>query len=309
MGTLSFHHLLDSKQIQESDLDKLFELAEKYRQQGHRKTFEESSATGAIMATLFFEPSTRTRLSFESAMNRLHGRLISLEQGSTSSSIKKGETLFDTGRIMSDYADIIVMRHPKEGSVAEFSKHAHVPVINAGDGANQHPTQALVDIYTIFCEKKRLNNLKVGVVGDLKYGRAVHSLLGLLSRFENNQFTLISCPSLRLDEEKKKSFEINGCTIEEVTDLKSAVKDLDILYVTRIQQERFESAQEFEKVRNIYHVNKDVISESRSDLSIMHPLPRINEIDVEVDELPQAKYFEQANYGVYIRMALLTLMM
>lgn len=308
MSKLSFYHLLDSKQIKESDLDKLFELAEKYRKQGHQKTFEESRARGLIMATLFFEPSTRTRLSFESAMNRLHGRLITLEQGATSSSIKKGETLYDTGRIMSNYADIIVMRHPTAGSVADLAKYAHVPVINAGDGPNQHPTQALVDIYTIFCEKKRLSNLKIGIVGDLKYGRTVHSLMGLLSRFPDNQFTLISCPSLKLDEEKRKIFEANGSKVEETTDLESAIEDLDVLYVTRIQQERFENQDEFEKVRDIYHIDEKLIKRSKPNMTMMHPLPRINEIDVAVDDLPQAKYFEQANYGVYIRMALLTLM-
>lgn len=307
MSKLSFNHLLEANQIKESDIKKLITLAEKFRKQGYKKTFSDSDCSGLILATLFFEPSTRTRFSFESAMLRLGGKIIALEQGE-SSSVKKGESLSDTGRVMSNYADIIAIRHDKANSAAEFSKYATVPVINAGDGANQHPTQSLVDIYTIFCEKKKLNNLKIGILGDLKYSRTVHSLLELMSRYSGNQFTLISHPSLALDAKKKKAFEKNGCKVVANSNLELAIKDLDILYVTRIQQERFTDKKEFEKVKNVFRISKKTLTKAKKDLIIMHPLPRINEIDEEVDHLPCAKYFAQANYGIYIRMALLTLM-
>lgn len=306
MTKLSFNHLLDADQIKESDIKKLITLAEKFRKQGHKKTFASSDCKGRILATLFFEPSTRTRFSFESAMLRLGGQVITLEYGE-SSSVKKGETLSDTGRIISNYADVIVARYPEIGSVAEIAKYATVPVINAGDGANQHPTQSLVDLYTIFCEKKKLNNLKIGILGDLKHGRTVHSLLTLMSRHSGNHFTLISHPSLALDAKKKKTFEQHGCKITETSNLESALKDLDILYVTRVQQERFADKKEYDKVKNIFCINKNILSKAKKTLTIMHPLPRINEIEEEVDHLPQAKYFAQANYGVYIRMALLSL--
>ncbi len=306
MNKLSFQHLLEASQIKDSDLQQLISLAEKYRKQGHQKTFSDGECRGKILAPLFFEPSTRTRLSFESAMTRLGGQVITLENGD-SASTKKGETLSDTGRMVSNYADIIVMRHPQNGSVAELAKYATIPVINAGDGTNQHPTQALTDIYTIFCEKKRLNNLKIGIVGDMKYGRTVHSLLTLLSRNLNNEFTLISHPSLALEEEKIKAFEANGCKIKSSDNLEESVKDLDIIYTTRVQQERFLDLVEYEKVKNIFCINKKILSHAKDDVIIMHPLPRTYEIDPEIDELPQAKYFVQANYAVYIRMALLAL--
>ncbi len=304
---LSFYHLLDASQIKENDIQKLITLAEEYRRNGHKANFQNSPCSGLILATLFFEASTRTRFSFESAMYRLGGQVITLEQGE-SSSVKKGETLADTGRILSNYADIIAMRHPQKGSVDELAKYAKVPVINAGDGDNQHPTQSLVDIYTIFCEKKRLNNLKIGIIGDLKHGRAVHSFLTLMSRYSDNKFTLLSHPSLVLDHKMKSNFEANGCKINETTNLEAAITDLDILYVTRIQEERFTDKNEFEKVKNIYRLNKQTLTHARQDMIIMHALPRVNEIDLEVDDTLQAKYFEQAGYGVYVRMALLSLM-
>lgn len=309
MRKLSFYHLLDANQIQKSDLDCLIKLAQKYRKQGHKKTSRSGKYRSLVLATLFFEPSTRTRFSFESAICRLGGRLIKMEQGSVSSSIKKGESLSDTGRVMSCYADIIAVRHPKAGSVAEFAKYAHVPVINAGDGSNQHPTQSLVDIYTIFCEKNRLDNLKIGIVGDLKYGRTVHSFMNLMSRcYDNNSFTLISSKELRLDDKKKEYFASFGSKISETDNLKEAIKDLDILYVTRTQQERFDSEEEFERNNNLYQINKEIVNQGKKDLVIMHPLPRITEISEEVDQMPQAKYFAQSNYGVYIRMATLAMM-
>ena len=304
MTKLSFHHLLDANQIKDNDIKKLIALAEKYRKTNRKKTFTDGDCNGLIAATLFFEPSTRTRMSFESAMIRLGGQVISLENGQTSS-VKKGETLSDTGRIVSNYADIVIMRHPQVGSVAEFAKHATIPVINAGDGENQHPTQSLVDVYAIFCEKKKLDNLKIGIVGDLKYSRAVRSLLALMSNYRNNHFALISHPSLKISTQQKKILTKRGCKITETSDLESAIKDLDILYATRVQQERFSDKKEYEKVKNFYRIDKNLLSFAKKNLTIFPPLPRLNEIDEEVDSTSHAKYFTQANYAIYMRMALL----
>ena len=308
MPALSFRHLLDADQIKKSDIEKLIPLADKYRSTDPKKLLDEGVCRGYILAALFFEPSTRTRFSFETAMLKLGGQLITSEQGSASSSATKGETLSDMARMMNSYADLIVMRHPAIGSVAEFAKYSTVPVINAGDGANQHPTQSLVDIYTIFCEKNRLNNLRIGILGDLKYGRAARSLLTVLSNYSKNHFVLISHPSLALENKKKKELQKSNSTVEETTNLKAALKDLDILYVTRVQKERFSSEKEYDKVKNAYQVNKKILAAAPKDMIILHPLPRVNEIDHEVDALPQAKYFKQAEYGLYIRMALLSLM-
>ena len=306
MAELSFHHLLDAEQIQKSDIEKLFALAEKYRSTAPKKILAEGDCRGYIFATLFFEPSTRTRFSFESAMLRLGGQLVTLESAG-SSSAKKGESLADMSRVMSKYAHMIAMRHPEVGSVAEFAKYAEVPVINAGDGSNQHPTQSLVDMYTIFCEKKRLTNLKIGFLGDLKYGRAARSLLKVLSNYSDNHFVLISHPSLTLEQAKIQELKKSKCSVEETSELEAAIKDLDILYVTRVQKERFESEQEYDKVKNAYQVNKKILSNAKSDMIILHPLPRVNEIDPEVDTMPQAKYFKQVEYGLFVRMALLSL--
>ena len=306
MAELSFHHLLDAEQIQKSDLEKLFALAEKYRTTDPKKILKSGDCRGYILAALFFEPSTRTRFSFESAMLRLGGQVVTLESGG-SSSAKKGESLADMSRVMCKYAHVIAMRHPEIGSVAEFAKYASVPVINAGDGANQHPTQSLVDMYTIFCEKKRLTNLKIGFLGDLKYGRAARSLLKVLSNYSGNHFVLISHPSLALEKAKIQELKKSKSTVEETSDLASAIKDLDILYVTRVQKERFESEEEYDRVKNVFRVNKKMVRAAKSDMIIMHPLPRVNEIDPEVDALPQAKYFKQVEYGLYVRMALLSL--
>lgn len=308
MSKLSFRHLLDSDQIAQSDIELLISLAEQYRKDGFEVSKIKSGVAGKILATLFFESSTRTRMSFESAMLRLGGQVITLENGS-SSSTKKGETLCDTGRIVSNYSDIIVSRHSEIGSIKELATYATVPVINAGDGANQHPTQSLVDIYTIYCEKKKMDNLNIGIVGDLKYSRTVHSLLSLMKYYPNNRFTLISHPNLALDPVKKDLLKKHGFDIKETSDLKAIIPDLDVLYVTRVQQERFDNKEEFEKTKNYYCITKETLKDAKKDLTILHPLPRITEIDTSVDDLPQAKYFEQANYAVYIRMALLSLML
>ncbi len=305
-GELSFRHLIEAGQIGKSDIEKLISLAEKYRSADAKKVLNDGNCRGYILASLFFEASTRTRFSFETAMLKLGGQITTLEQAS-SSSATKGESLADTARIISSYADMIVMRHPTIESVSEFAKYSSVPVINAGDGANQHPTQSLVDMYTIFCEKKRLNNFKIGLLGDLKYGRAPRSLLTVLNKYSNNHFVLISHPSLAVGKEKIQELKNSKSTFEETTDLKSVINSLDILYVTRVQKERFENESEYNKVKNLYQINKKSLAKVKSNMIIMHPLPRVNEIDTDVDNLPYAKYFKQAEYGLYIRMALLSL--
>jgi len=301
MNKLSFSNLISANQINQQDIETLISLAQNYRLNGFK-----NDCQNKILASLFFEASTRTRFSFESAIYRLGGNVITLEQGN-SSSTSKGESLSDTGRIFSRYADIIVIRHPEVGSADDLAKFSTVPIINAGDGVNQHPTQALVDIYTIFCEKERLENLNIGIVGDLKNGRAVHSLLEVMSLYKNNHFTLISEDNLKLDPKDKKKLNLKDSQITETSNLDEAIADLDIIYVTRIQKERFANQQEYQKVKNCYRLQKNHILKGKKDLIIMHPLPRVNEIDPEIDDIPQAKYFTQADYGVYIRMALLSL--
>ena len=260
------------------------------------------------MASLFFEPSTRTRFSFEAAMLKLGGSIISLEQAGASS-VSKGETLSDTGRIMNNYADIAVIRHNKSGASQEFATFSKIPVINAGDGDNQHPSQALLDIYTIFCLHKRLNNLKIAIVGDLKYSRTVHSLINLLSKYNNNHIYLISHPDLSLNSTQLNTLKKNGLKITTTNDLKSTIKNVDILYSTRIQKERFTDQESYKKFQNIYHITPEILKHAPSHLTIMHPLPRVNEIDTKVDDLPYAKYFQQAEYGLYIRMAILDMLL
>lgn len=308
MNTISFFHLLKAEQIKKLDLDNIFKLAAYYQTASREEVLENSKLHTKILATLFFEPSTRTRFSFESAMLRLGGKIITLEQGQASSA-SKGETMSDLGIIVGGYADAIVIRHPQTGSVAEAAKFAKVPVINAGDGANEHPTQALVDLYTIFTEKKRLTNLKIGILGDLKYSRTTHSLLSLFSQYQNNHFTFISDQFLSLTAENKDQLKANGYQFDETDNLENAIKDLDVLYVTRVQKERFESPNEYERVKDLYRVNKKALSHTKSDLIVMHPLPRVSEIDPEIDILPSAKYFKQAENSLYVRMALLTLML
>lgn len=306
MSSLSFRNLLDANQITKGDALHILALAKEYHEGSLKGKKQWDICRGNILATLFFEPSTRTRFSFESAMLRLGGQVISLENAETTS-IKKGETLADTARIMSGYADMIVMRHPKEHSVAAFAGHASVPVINAGDGANQHPTQSLVDLYTIYCEKRRLENLTIGFMGDLKYSRTVYSLLTVLSPYQNN-FIFIAPPSLRISNERKNMLAKQNSNIREVENLDEAIGDLDVLYVTRVQGERFDTKEGYDAVKNSYCIGKIDLVKAKKDVIIMHPLPRVNEIHPEVDALPNAKYFEQAANGVFARMALLSLM-
>ncbi len=268
-----------------------------------------NSCRGKILGTLFFEPSTRTRLSFTSAMMSLGGNVLGFSQAG-SSSTAKGETVADTIRMVSAYSDIIVMRHPKEGAPIVASEVASVPVINAGDGGHFHPTQTLTDLLTIKKKKGRFENLTVGVCGDLKYGRTVHSLISALSRYEGVKFVLIAPDELKLPDYVKDEYLYGaGCEFVETDNLDKAIPSLDILYMTRIQAERFDSREEYERLKNSYILTRDKLFSAKEDLSILHPLPRVNEIDVDVDDDPRADYFDQAMYGRYIRMALILMLL
>jgi aspartate carbamoyltransferase catalytic subunit len=299
----SFKHLLSSTQLTVSHVEDLIEKTDEYYEKRNERNCKDLA--GRILATLFFEASTRTRFSFESAMYRLGGHVVSLEQG-LSSSVKKGESLSDMGRMMSHYADIVVIRHPDIGSVDSFSKYATIPIINAGDGSNQHPTQSLVDLYTIYKEKGTLSNLKIGFLGDLKYSRTVRSLVSLLKQYSST-FSFISHESLMISDALRHELLDTGSSFVETFDLKTVLADLDILYVTRVQKERFESKELYEMVKNKYFLKEEDVYKI-PHLTILHPLPKINEIDKSVDFLSHAKYFKQAEYGVYVRMALLNAM-
>ena len=261
------------------------------------------SCKGKILATLFFEPSTRTRLSFVSAMMSLGGNVLGFSQAG-SSSVAKGETLSDTIRMVASYSDIIAMRHPKEGAPIVASSVSKVPIINAGDGGHFHPTQTLTDLLTIKRKKGRFDGLTVGICGDLKYGRTVHSLIAAMARYEGVKFVLISPEELKLPDYVKEEF-IGDKEYREVCDLEAAIPSLDILYMTRIQQERFADRAEYERLKDVYILNSAKLRGAKPDLSIMHPLPRVNEINVDVDDDPRAHYFDQAEFGRYIRMALI----
>ncbi len=262
LSELSFRHLLDAHDVKPADLTKILALAGRYHQEAKSGVRRWHDGQDYILATLFFEPSTRTRFSFESAMLRLGGQIITLEQG-MSSSLKKGESLSDTARMVSGYADLIVIRHDEVGSAAEFAGLASVPVINGGDGANQHPTQALADLYTIQLEKGRLDGLTIGIVGDLKYSRTAHSLLNLMSLYPKNNFVLISHPSLRLEPAQKLELEKSGCKVRETTDLPGAIRDLDVLYVTRVQGERFPNRGDYEAVKDEFCIRVETIAAAR----------------------------------------------
>ena len=263
---------------------------------------------GKKLATLFFEPSTRTRLSFEAAMYELGGNVLGFSEAQ-SSSAAKGESIADTAKTVSCYADIIAMRHPKEGAPLVASMNASIPVINAGDGGHNHPTQTLADLLTIKREKGGFNNLTVGLCGDLKFGRTVHSLINALRRYNNVKFVLISPNELKIPEYIRESLKKDNFEIVETTDLEAAMPELDILYMTRVQRERFFNEEEYLRLRDSYILTPEKLCNAKSDLSILHPLPRVNEISVGVDNDPRACYFKQVLNGKYMRMALILMLL
>ena len=259
---------------------------------------------GKVVATLFFEPSTRTRLSFETAVNRLGGRIIGFSDASTTSS-SKGETLKDTIKMVSNYVDLIIMRHYLEGAARYATEVTDTPVINAGDGANQHPSQTMLDLYSIYKTQGTLENLTITMVGDLKYGRTVHSLL-MAMRFFNPTFRFVACNELRMPKEYRDFCDANGIRYTEHTEFDSEVlADTDILYMTRVQRERFSDIMEYERVKNLYTLRNDMLEDTKPTLRVLHPLPRVNEIDRDVDDNPKAYYFEQARNGLFARQAII----
>ena len=259
---------------------------------------------GKVVATLFFEPSTRTRLSFETAVNRLGGRIIGFSDASTTSS-SKGETLKDTIKMVSNYVDLIIMRHYLEGAARYATEVTDTPVINAGDGANQHPSQTMLDLYSIYKTQGTLENLTITMVGDLKYGRTVHSLL-MAMRFFNPTFRFVACNELRMPKEYRDFCDANGIRYTEHTEFDSEVlADTDILYMTRVQRERFSDIMEYERVKNLYTLRNDMLEDTKPTLRVLHPLHRVNEIDRDVDDNPKAYYFEQARNGLFARQAII----
>ena len=263
------------------------------------------SATAKKLATLFYEPSTRTRLSFEAAMLNLGGSVLGFSSAN-SSSAAKGESVADTIRMISCYADICAMRHPKEGAAFVAAQKARIPVINAGDGGHQHPTQTLTDLMTIRSKTGRLNNLTIGLCGDLKFGRTVHSLISAMARYEGIKFVLISPQELRVpDSIREDVLKANQIPFEEVDSLDAALGSLDILYMTRVQKERFFNEEDYIRLKDCYILDRKKMKLAKENMFVLHPLPRVNEISVEVDDDPRAAYFDQAQYGVYVRMALI----
>ena len=294
-------HLMSPLDFTPEELDRLFDLANDIE---HNPAKYAHACDGKILATCFYEPSTRTRLSFESAMIRLGGRVLGFSDAA-SSSASKGESVSDTIRIISCYADICAMRHPKEGAPMVASEKSHIPVINAGDGGHQHPTQTLTDLLTIRSLKGRLHSFTIGLCGDLKFGRTVHSLIGALIRYANVQFVFISPEELRVPDYITELLREKNIPFREVIRLEEVMPDLDLLYMTRVQKERFFNEEDYVRLKDFYILNAAKFELARKDMLVLHPLPRVNEISVEVDEDPRAAYFKQAQYGVYVRMALI----
>jgi aspartate carbamoyltransferase catalytic subunit len=296
--------LISINDYSKEDYLKILEIAELFR---NNPLEYANLLSDKVIATLFFEPSTRTRLSFESAVQRMGGRIIGFSDPG-SSSVQKGESLKDTILTVAQYADLIVIRHPLEGSARWASEVSPVPIINAGDGANQHPTQCLLDLYTIKETQKTLNNLTITFVGDLKYGRTVHSLIQAMSFF-NPTFYLVSPDILKLPNEYKLFLNEKNIKYYESKDLNEVIPLSDIIYITRVQRERFSDPMEYEKVKNAYVLNAQMLKNTKPNLKVLHPLPRVNEISIDVDNTEQAYYFQQALNGVYTRMAIIALIL
>ena len=294
-------HLMSPLDFTTRELEQLFDLANDMEQ--HRERYAHI-CEGKKLATCFYEPSTRTRLSFEAAMLNLGGQVLGFSDAS-SSSAAKGESVSDTIRVISCYADICAMRHPKEGAPMVAASRSSIPVINAGDGGHQHPTQTLTDLLTIRSLKGRLSDLTIGLCGDLKFGRTVHSLIHALVRYENIRFLFISPEELRMPSYMTEMLREKGIAYEEVIRLEDCIDSLDLLYMTRVQRERFFNEEDYVRLKDFYLLDKEKLSLAKDDMLILHPLPRVNEISVEVDDDPRAVYFRQAQYGVYIRMALI----
>jgi len=306
VGTLKGKDILHGNQFSRKEIDAIMTTASEFEKELKKKDAL-TLLKGKVLATLFFEPSTRTRLSFETAMQRLGGGVISMASGE-SSSAAKGETVADTARTVSQYADLMVIRHPRIGSAKEAANAADIPVINAGDGAGQHPTQALLDVYTIKKELGSLKNLTIAMVGDLKNGRTVHALVELLSQFGARLY-FVSPGLLRMPQEIISQLKQKGIEMVETEDLKEAASECDLIYMTRIQKERFEVPSDYERVKGSYVINEGFLKGLKKNITILHPLPRVDEISPGVDGYPGAAYFRQVRNGVFVRMALLAMIM
>ena len=294
-------HLMNPLDFSVEELDELFRLAQDIEKNPAKYAH---ACDGKILATCFYEPSTRTRLSFESAMTRLGGQVIGFSDAA-SSSASKGESVSDTIRVISAYADICAMRHPKEGAPMVAADHSGIPVINAGDGGHYHPTQTLTDLLTIYNLKGHLDGFTIGLCGDLKFGRTVHSLINALVRYPNTRFVFISPNELKVPDYITEMLKEKNIPYEEVIRLEDVIGNLDLLYMTRVQKERFFNEEDYIRLKEFYILNKEKLEMASPDMLILHPLPRVNEISVEVDNDPRAVYFKQAQYGVYVRMALI----
>lgn len=297
------NHIIDLENLPFTDLKKIIDLSGKIMKNPGRYS---ELCKGRILATLFYEPSTRTQMSFQTAMLRLGGQTIGFDNP-MNSSVSKGESLKDTIKIVSGYADIIAIRHPMEGSAKAASLYSSVPVINAGDGGHLHPTQTLTDVVTLYNEKGSLENMTIGLCGDLMNGRTVHSLIKTMSHFKGNKFILISTKKLGVPQYVKDVMNSSGCEYSEVNDLTEAITKLDVLYMTRIQRERFDSEEEYKKQQGVFVLDKEKLSLGKKDLKVLHPLPRVDEISTDVDDDARSVYFKQAVYGMYARMALIYL--
>lgn len=294
-------HLIDLDSLSLSEIGDILHMAEAIAK---KPSYYSDSCHGMLMATAFYEPSTRTQMSFQAAMLRLGGKVIGFDSPD-GTSVSKGESLKDTVRVLSGYADIITIRHPLEGAAKAASMYSAAPVINAGDGGHLHPTQTLTDIFTLLREKGTLENLTIGLCGDLKHGRTVHSLIKAISRYKGNRFVLISTPELALPAYLKAVITENGLEYEEKDSLADALSMIDVLYMTRIQRERFAGHEDYEKQKGIFILDTEKLYNAKYGLKILHPLPRVDEIEDEVDDDPRAVYFNQAEYGMYARMALI----
>ena len=295
-------HLIDPLDFSQEEIESLLSLADRIRSD---PAAYQDVAAHKKLATLFYEPSTRTRLSFEAAMLNLGGKTLGFPSDSVSSA-SKGESVADTIRVISCYADIVAMRHPKEGAPLRASRYSRVPVINAGDGGHQHPTQTMTDLMTIRTRKGRLNDLTIGLCGDLKFGRTVHSLIKTMARYKNVRFILISPEELRVpDYIIKDVLEANGIEYKETRSLEESMPELDILYMTRVQKERFFNEEDYIRLKNSYILTPEKMELAKPDMAVLHPLPRVNEIALAVDDDPRAAYFEQVQNGVYVRMAII----
>ncbi len=304
---MKLHHILEAQQFDLKTIETLFKLADRMEKVAARGGTDDYR--GRIMATLFYEPSTRTRFSFETAMLRLGGRVISTENAREFSSVSKGETLEDTIRILNGYADVIVLRHSEAGAAARAAAVSHVPIINGGDGIGQHPTQALLDLYTIRKELGRLNGLEVAMVGDLAQGRTVRSLAYLLSKYPNIRISFVAPPLLKMKDDILEHLREHRVAYREESDLAKVLPDADVVYQTRIQKERFRDLADYQKVKGVFVLDAASLKAMKPRSIIMHPLPRVDEIRMEVDADPRAAYFRQAQNGLFVRMALLAMVL